>query len=194
MTVPWVLISNLTPIGAIRALWFWRGYKYAWFPPTTCLILWLGGLSLWVIGLVPFWLGYVIGMILSWLCFIISTPVLKFTLQRHIYARWEAGLKLRSAWPHLANLLIAKRDNPIAREILTEAMQCFEYVQSVSPFVREFSRPKPLRLVQPPSMQIEGWFGLAYGERSEADPKYLALGPEIEEAIGNFYNLCSGPL
>ena len=43
-------------------------------------------------------------------------------------------------------------------------------------------------------MKSAGWMGVTFGVSQDADPKYEALGPEIERAIGDFFSLCSGPL
>ena len=181
------MLRMATPLGAIRALWLWRGYRYGWVTPFVCLILWSSGLSLCFTHLVAFWLAYVLGMILSWGCIAVSDGILKLILQKHIFGRWEATMRFKDTWPRLANLLAVHPNKETALEILGEARRCFEFIQSTFPFVRDSFRPNPRLLCDPTKQTRDGWLPLVCTNRSLADPKYLVLGPDIEAAVLDFY-------
>jgi hypothetical protein len=191
MKINWALVSLLTPLGGIRAFWLWRGYKYGWVIPSICLILWTAGLALWYAKLLPFWLVYIFGMVLSGGSITVSNWILKLILPKHIFVRWDATRNLESAWRHLANLLAVHPNKEIALDIFGEGMRCFEFIKSTSPFVRNSFRPNPPQLNDPTEETRDGWLNLVFADRDLAIPKYLALGPEIEAAVSKFYFLFS---
>jgi hypothetical protein len=191
MKLKWPLIGLFTPLAAIRAIWLWRWCRYGWITPLVCLILWSLGLDLWFAGFVPFWLSYVLAMFFSWWCISISNSIMKWILQKHIFLGWEATKNLKDAWARLANLLAVHPNKEIALSIFGEAVRSFEFIQSTSPFVRDAFRPNPLQLNDPTEGTIDGWGPLVFTDRAQADPRYLALGPEIEEAVSRFYFLFS---
>jgi hypothetical protein len=186
----WELLL-LTPGAAVRAFWWWREYKFGWVLPLICLILWSAGLGLWFVHLSPFWLSYILGMLLSWRSVPISRWVMKRALQEHRFVRWDATIKLKKAYAKLLNLCAAHPGQKVALNIVVEASDCFGFIQSTSPFVREDFRPNPRRFEDPTSGSRSGWFGMVFVSRDLADPKYLALGPEVEAAVSEFYYLFS---
>jgi len=198
MKLDWALIGLFTPFAAIRAFWLWRWCRYGWVTPLVCLILWSLGLGLWFAGFVPFWLSYVLAMFFSWGCFSISDLIMKSILQKHVFVRWNATKDLKGACAHLANLLAVHPNKEIAQSIFDEMVRSFEFIESTSPFVRDVFRPNPLQLNDPTKATIDGWAPLVFIDRDESnllnlppDPRYLALGPEIEEAVSRFYFLFS---
>ena len=192
MKLAWsLLIALFMPFAAIRAFWLWRWLRYGWVTPWVCLILWSLGLGLWLANFVPFWLSYVLATFFSWWSILISKLLMKCILQKHIFVRWEATKDLKGAYADLANLLAVHPNKEIALSIFGEIVPSFEFIQSTSPFVRDAFRPNPLQLHYPTEGRIDGWAHLVFGFRHLADPRYLALGPEIEKAVDRFYFLFS---
>jgi hypothetical protein len=191
MKINWALVSLFPPLGAIRAFWLWRGYKYGWVLSFVSLLLWTAGLAFWFAGVLPLWLSYILGMVLSWGVIPLWQWIMKLALRKHIFVRWQATMDLKGAWAHLANLLVVHPNKDIAMNIFSEAMRSFEFIQSTSPFVRNSFRPNPRQLNDPTEETMDGWFHLVFYDRNQADPKYLALGPKIEAAVSQFYFLFS---